>query len=1397
MALITPSSNVKVTLDETSGLQNASATPLTSADADDNDILLSAATFPSVFQVLSAFGTVTKTALSGYTGAAGNTGSNAFTLSPGTGGAITDVSFVGPDGQPLAGLDSGLLTLDGTRIFLYTDTNNNVVLGRVGNDGGTASIPGDDTANASGAIAFAGYIEETLTGTAITGGKIWLTQYQALRHPDPADADDSVSLLNKVFVGVSQDTEFSLAGAPSGQNLFLMFSKANPNVDASDRITDVSIIATGKDPLNQSNGGNISSGDTINTSQAGGPTTFGTNSQMITELEGIRYTFVTGARQNVTIPNLDQNEADVEANIDFTAFFGTRTAQLDVVQLQSGKTAQVLLTASSSTYANSAGDPHQNESGAGFIDGYADDATVAINKVSVTSTATGAVIASATGTTTTPNNGIVFTFTGGVVLVTGVKAGYTIEYTTASDHNRVLVQNGAALNASGNTHADFDIGGFKVLQTSVDKIEIGSTMVFEDDGPSVAVSQAGAADAVAVDETNLALNASADFSDNYASTASYGADGAGTVSSVYALGVSVPGADSGLDDVATGANVLLYLDAAGAVVGRAGSETGAIVFTVSVSAAGVVSLDQQRALVHPNAGNPDDAVSPVGTNLITLTRTDTITDKDGDSNTGDAAIDITAALSFKDDGPGVSANAAVQLDDDALANGIAGGTDDDANATNTSGTLGHAYGADGAGSVALLTTAALPTGFSYDALSTSTTLLINQGVTRVLTVTLTNAATGAYSVTQNAAILHAAGSDENNAVFTVGYRVTDKDGDTALGTLGINVDDDTPTATGTAATGTVDEDGLANGIAGGTGDATGEATTVSGTVSGIFQSGADSPLSYGVSGVTTALPSLSSGGTALAYSVLGNTLSAKAGTVPVFTFAITDTATGAYTFTLFKPLDHAAGNGENDITINLGTVVQATDKDGDTVTAAADKVAITVDDDSPNLAFGNLVGTGTDLAQYGFWSKAAGADGPNADDLQVTLTGFQLGGVAQAAANFSLTEQAPSPDANGSYNFSGSLKGDFDNNAATADTTVSFTLAALANGKYALDLAAPITSSTTTDTASGALGAGGPDPVQTLFIPSTAASPAETVVFFSAKVGATVADIAAGIIQGQADPTEASLQGPPLASFIDPQNMNVSTSGIGVANNVLEGDANAAIGGAGSTDESFVVNPGALVNTVRVFVDNSVSGYKYTPGPGSGGNERLYYTAYYSDGGNSGPVLVNYDINTGAGTPKFFEVGGGTRLIDAVQLTMARGDVKIPNIQFVTTTESLAKDIGLDFTASLTDWDGDTVSSAFSADLFTNKAATATFDYELLGSLLAKDAFDIDLQSVRNDYRITGFDTTSGARDQIVLLGDANAVVGSIDNSSADSIVTITESLQATTLTVIGVDLLAADIVFA
>ena len=160
-----------------------------------------------------------------------------------------------------------------------------------------------------------------------------------------------------------------------------------------------------------------------------------------------------------------------------------------------------------------------------------------------------------------------------------------------------------------------------------------------------------------------------------------------------------------------------------------------------------------------------------------------MTDGDGDW------VDGTLSISVDDDTPVVMSNEVAYLDDDALAGGNAGGVGDQSPDTvNATGTLGHAFGADGAGSVSWLTGGA-PTGFSYEA--SGSDLLVKQGATTVMTLTL-DAATGAYSVVQNAAILHEAGSDENDQSFTVSYRVTDGDGDWVDGTLSISVDDDTP-----------------------------------------------------------------------------------------------------------------------------------------------------------------------------------------------------------------------------------------------------------------------------------------------------------------------------------------------------------------------------------------------------------------------------------------------------------------------------------------------------------------------------------------------------------------------------------------------------------------------------
>lgn len=251
--------------------------------------------------------------------------------------------------------------------------------------------------------------------------------------------------------------------------------------------------------------------------------------------------------------------------------------------------------------------------------------------------------------------------------------------------------------------------------------------------------------------------------------------------------------------------------------------------------------------------------------------------------------------------------------------------------------------------------------------------------------------------------------------------------------------------------------------------------------------------------------------------------------------------------------------------------------------------------------------------------------------------------------------------------------------------------------------------------------------------------------------------------------------------------MNVSTSGIGVGNNLLQGDNLAAIGAA---DESFVINPESLITGMKVFIDNSVAGYNTA-------TEDLYFRIYYEDGTFSNLTEVNTLTPEIGGQVSFEIEREGTAMIDAVQLTMGRGAIKIPVIQFIQETENLASDVQLSFNATLTDKDGDTATSAFDANLFANNATDALFDYTLVGTGGERDAFNIDLTFTENLYQVTGFDVSQNLRDTLVLNGDQGAVVQSIDNNGADSIVTVAETGgQITTITLVGVDLLGSDVVF-
>ncbi|MHA3125094.1 enhanced entry virulence factor RtxA [Legionella pneumophila] len=594
---------------------------------------------------------------------------------------------------------------------------------------------------------------------------------------------------------------------------------------------------------------------------------------------------------------------------------------------------------------------------------------------------------------------------------------------------------------------------------------IGLSFNFEDDGPSIVVS--GATQTLTVDESVLATNDTQSFAGLF--TPSFGADGAAAANALsYSLGVSVNGAASGVLDTASGNQVFLFLEN-GIVVGREGSDaldaaTGDVVFNISVDGSGNVTLDQVRAVVHDNPLDPDESTGPTqlsAANLVTLTAI--ATDKDGDS--ASATANIGLSFNFEDDGPVASTNKLTGVvDEDGLTGGIAGGVGDVAGqAVAASGNVATLFqsGADAPLTYSLnANTSGLPAlssgGVALTYAVSGNTLTASAGSTQVFTFTLN--ANGNYSFTLLAKLDHPAGADENDITINLGsvIRATDSDGDTvtaAADGLVITVDDDTPIASANKLTGVVDEDGLTGGIAGGVGDVAGQAVAASGNVATLFQSGADAPLTYSLNANTSGLPALSSGGVALTYAVSGNTLTASAGSTQVFTFTLN--ANGNYSFTLLAKLDHPAGADENDITINLGSVIRATDSDGDTVTAAADGLVITVDDDTPIASANKLTGV---VDEDGLTGGIAGGVGDVAGQAVAAsgnvATLFQSG--ADAPLTYSLnasTSGLPALSSGGvalTYAVSGNTL------TASAGSTQVFTFTLNANGNYSFTLLAKL-----------------------------------------------------------------------------------------------------------------------------------------------------------------------------------------------------------------------------------------------------------------------------------------------------------------------------------------------------
>ncbi|MCT0226128.1 hypothetical protein KQ310_13385 [Synechococcus sp. CS-1328] len=234
------------------------------------------------------------------------------------------------------------------------------------------------------------------------------------------------------------------------------------------------------------------------------------------------------------------------------------------------------------------------------------------------------------------------------------------------------------------TRADIIVDSDGDQSTDTAILDITSAIAFRDDGPQVLVSSAAPPKDIIVDETDLGTNASVDFSDRFVSSFqyNYGADGhkPESLTTTYSLDFK-PGV-SGLVDSVNGQNVSLQADSSsGRVEGV--NEDGDTVFTLEVNSDGVVTLDQLRAVEHSPDSGPDQSTTLTSADLISLTRTDSIQDADGDLASNSVSLDIGTSLVFKDDAP--------QID----ATSPAGILENEVNAT-TSGSYTLDIGADAA-----------------------------------------------------------------------------------------------------------------------------------------------------------------------------------------------------------------------------------------------------------------------------------------------------------------------------------------------------------------------------------------------------------------------------------------------------------------------------------------------------------------------------------------------------------------------------------------------------------------------------------------------------------------------------------------------------------------------------
>jgi VCBS repeat-containing protein len=533
-----------------------------------------------------------------------------------------------------------------------------------------------------------------------------------------------------------------------------------------------------------------------------------------------------------------------------------------------------------------------------------------------------------------------------------------------------------------------------VTLTDVDGDSANATLSVNivDDVPSLSAA-AGAAGELTVDESNLALDDTANFAGLF--TPNYGADGPGSIGN-YTLGINA--GSTGLVDTASGLAVVLSV-AGGQVIGTAGVG-GAVVLTLSVNASGVVTLDQQRAVVHADTSNHNDSVGLAAANLVTLSAT--VTDADGDS--ASATANIGGSITFYDDGPAIDAsvtdaNTVRLTTQDAQT--IDTASDSDVSTANFGSAFtlaSSSYGADGAGTtvwnyvLTLAVTQGSDSGLDSNGVQIN---LFNDGgtivgstATTLGTVNSTNTifslsvapATGVVTLTQYAEIDHApngdtsAPYDDQFAVLANGLvnlsgtaTITDRDGDSASETVALDMGgnvrfaDDGPSiaAAGAVPTLLVDETSLAV-------DATVSAASLFTSSFGADGPGGATTYALNIAAGSTGLTDTATG-EAVVLVLNGGVVEGRTASTNALVFTVTADASGNVTLDQKRAIAHDLDDStpaahDDPATLSAANLVTltatVTDGDGDSATATinlGDKLVF--EDDGPIANDENAVTT--------------------------------------------------------------------------------------------------------------------------------------------------------------------------------------------------------------------------------------------------------------------------------------------------------------------------------------------------------------------------------------------------------------------------------------------------------